>query len=130
MAPTAYDAADFANGTVLNLLIANRTGDENPWDTEGCGKYYSDEAATKEITKDATIIAKLTEKPADTKPTDTKSSGTKTSHSKSTASSPKTNGKSPETGDTNVISLWLVLLLLSGGAAFGAVIGSRKKYNK
>ena len=130
VAPTAYDAADFANGTVLNLLIANRTGDENPWDTEGCGKYYSDEAATKEITKDATIIAKLTEKPADTKPTDTKSSGTKTSHSKSTASSPKTNGKSPETGDTNVISLWLVLLLLSGGAAFGAVIGSRKKYNK
>lgn len=130
VAPTAYDAADFANGTVLNLLIANRTGDENPWDTEGCGKYYSDEAATKEITKDATIIAKLTEKPADTKPTDTKSSGTKTSHSKSTASSLKTNGKSPETGDTNVISLWLALLLLSGGAAFGAVIGSRKKYNK
>lgn len=210
VAPTAYDAADFANGTVLNLLIANRTGDENLWDTEGCkpltdaaedttelpvlawqklaarhhggeatckdkavcsgcgkeygslnmqnhihlqhvpakaatktaegnieywycdgcGKYYSDEAATKEITKDATIIAKLTEKPADTKPTDTKSSGTKTSHSKSTASSPKTNGKSPETGDTNVISLWLALLLLSGGAAFGAVIGSRKKYNK
>lgn len=130
VAPTAYDAADFANGTVLNLLIANRTGDENPWDTDGCGKYYSDEAATKEITKDATIIAKLTEKPADTKPTDTKSSGTKTSHSKSTASSPKTNGKSPETGDTNVISLWLVLLLLSAGAAFGAVIGSRKKYNK
>lgn len=130
VAPTAYDAADFANGTVLNLLIANRTGDENPWDTDGCGKYYSDEAATKEITKDATIIANLTEKPADTKPTDTKSSGTKTSHSKSTASSPKTNGKSPETGDTNVISLWLVLLLLSGGAAFGAVIGSRKKYNK
>lgn len=125
VAPTAYDAADFANGTVLNLLIANRTGDENPWDTDGCGKYYSDEAATKEITKDATIIAKLTEKPADTKP-----SGTKMSHSKSTISNSKTTGKSPETGDTNVISLWLALLLLSGGAAFGAVIGSRKKYNK
>ena len=103
----------------------NAEGNIEYWYCDGCGKYYSDEAATKEITKDATIIAKLTEKQADTKP-----SGTKTSHSKSSVSSPKTNGKSPETGDTNVISLWLALLLLSGGAAFGAVIGSRKKYNK
>lgn len=95
------------------------------WYCDGCGKYYSDEAATKEITKDATIIAKLTEKPADTKP-----SGTKTSHSKSSVSSPKTKGKSPETGDTNELQLWLALLFLSSGAAFGAVIGSRKKYNK
>ena len=205
VAPTAYDAAAFAKCTVLNLLIANRTGDENPWDTEGCkpltdaaedttelpvlawqrlaarhhggeatckdkavcsgcgkeygslntqnhihlqhvpakaatknaegnieywycdgcGKYYSNEAATKEITKDATIIAKITEKPADTKP-----SGTKTSHSKSSVSSPKTKGKSPETGDTNELQLWLALLFLSSGAVLGTLVGSRKKYNK
>ena len=87
----------------------NAEGNIEYWYCDGCGKYYSDEASTKEITKDATIIAKLTEKPADTKPTDTKSSGTKTSHSKSTASSPKTNGKSPETGDTNVISFCLYM---------------------
>ena len=68
VAPTAYDAADFANGTVLNLLIANRTGDENPWDTEGCGKYYSDEAATKEITKDATISRLTQSRPTRNRP--------------------------------------------------------------
>ena len=93
---------------------------------DGCGKYYSDEAATKEITKDATLIAKLTEKPADTK-----SSGTKTSHSKSSVSSPKTKGKSPETGDTNELQLWLALLFLSSGAVLGTLVGSRrKKYSK
>ena len=212
--PTPYDTTAFADGTVLNLLIAGRTGDENPWDTEGCkpltdaeedttelpvlawqklaarhhggeatckdkavcsgcgkeygsldtqnhthlqhisakaatktaegnieywycdgcGKYYSDETTTKEITKDATIVAKLTEKPADpkpadTKPNDTKPSGTKTNHSKSTDSSPKTSGKSPETGDTNELFLWLVLLLLSSGIGAG-VVSRKKKYNR
>ena len=57
------------------------------WYCEGCNKYYSDAAATKEITKADTVTAKLAE---DKKP--------------------------PKTGDTSNLALWIALLFISGGA--------------
>ena len=56
-------------------------------------------------------IAALEEKPASTKP--------------------GTSDKSPKTGDTSNLALWIALLFISGGAAIGATVVSRKKkYNK
>ena len=56
-------------------------------------------------------IAALEEKPASTKP--------------------GTSDKSPKTGDTSNLALWIALLFISGGATIGATVVSRKKkYNK
>ena len=42
-----------------------------------------------------------------------------------------TSDKSPQTGDTSNIALWIALLFVSGGAAIGTTVVSRKKkYNK
>ena len=42
-----------------------------------------------------------------------------------------TSDKSPQTGDTSSIALWIALLFVSGGAAIGTTVVSRKKkYNK
>ncbi len=44
---------------------------------------------------------------------------------------PGTSDKNPQTGDTSNLTLWIVLLLVSGGAAIGTTIVSRKKkYNR
>ena len=72
------------------------------WYCEGCGKYYSDKDGTKEIKKADTVTAKL-----------------------------KDDSKSPQTGDTSNLALWIALLFVSGGAAIGTTVVSRKKkYNK
>ena len=85
------------------------------------------EAAVKAVVRDKNIteqsevdamakaiedaIAALEKKPASTKP--------------------GTSDKSPQTGDTSNFALWLALLFISGGAAIGTTIVSRKKkYNK
>ena len=70
------------------------------WYCDGCGKYYGNAAATKEITKADTVIKKLSE-----------------------------TSKSPKTGDNNKFTLWIVLLFISGGAFTGvAVLGKKKKF--
>ena len=72
------------------------------WYCEGCGKYFSDKDGTKEIKKADIVTAKL-----------------------------KDDSKLPHTGDTSNLALWLALLFISGGAAIGTTIVSRKKkYNK
>ena len=72
------------------------------WYCEGCGKYYSDKDGTKEIKKADTVTAKL-----------------------------KDDSKSPQTGDTSNLALWIALLFVSGGAAIGTTVVSRKKkYNR
>ena len=44
---------------------------------------------------------------------------------------PGTSDKSPQTGDTSNFALWIALLFVSGGAAIGTTIVSKKKeYNK
>ena len=44
---------------------------------------------------------------------------------------PGTSDKSPQTGDTNNLALWIAMLFVSGGAAIGITVVSRKKkYSK
>jgi len=71
------------------------------WHCENCGKYFADAAATREITKAATVTAKLPDDP-----------------------------KSPQTGDSNNLMLWIALLFISGGVVTGtAIIRKKKKHS-
>ena len=50
---------------------------------------------------------------------------------KPASTKPGTFDKSPQTGDTSNLALWIALLFVSGGAAIGTTVVSRKKkYNK
>ncbi len=80
------------------------------WYCEGCGRYFSDRDGTKEIRRADTVTAK-------------RKSG-------SAAAKPEDDPKSPGTGDTSNLALWIALLLASGGAAIGTTVVSRKKYNR
>ena len=46
---------------------------------------------------------------------------------KPASTKPRTSDKSPQTGDTSNLALWIALLLVSGGAAIGTTVVSRKK---
>lgn len=80
------------------------------WYCEGCGRYFSDRDGTKEIRKADTVTAKR--------------------KSSSAAAEPEDDPKSPGTGDTSNLALWIALLFASGGAAIGTTVVSRKKYNR
>ena len=81
------------------------------WYCSGCGKYYSDAAATKEIEKAQTVIAKLTAAPDNGGNNGGNNTG---------------NGNAA-TGDTVNYVLLLVVLLISGGAVVSVLILGRKK---
>ena len=50
---------------------------------------------------------------------------------KPASTKPGTSDKSPQTGDTSNLALWIALLFISGGAAIGTTVVSRKKkYNR
>lgn len=81
------------------------------WYCEGCGRYFSDRDGTKEIRRADTVTAKR--------------------KSSSAAAEPEDDLKSPGTGDTSDLALWIALLFASGGAAIGTtVVSRRKKYNR
>ena len=81
------------------------------WYCEGCGRYFSDRDGTKEIRRADTVTAKRKSSSATAKPED--------------------DPKSPGTGDTSNLALWIALLFASGGAAIGTtVVSRRKKYNR
>ena len=102
-----YGELDAKNHTDLKhfpATAATKTTEGNIeyWYCEGCGKYFSDKVGTKEIKKADTVTVKL-----------------------------KDDSKSPQTGDNFNLALWLSLLLVSGGAAIGTTVVSRKKkYNR
>ena len=102
-----YGELDAKNHTDLKhfpATAATKTTEGNIeyWYCEGCGKYYSDKDGTKGIKKADTVTAKL-----------------------------KDDSKSPQTGDTSNLALWIALLFVSGGAAIGTTVVSRKKkYNR
>lgn len=98
-----YGELDRANHTDLKHIDAKAAtkdaeGNIEYWYCDGCGKYYSDAAATKEIKKAGTVTAKLPDDP-----------------------------KSPQTGDNSNLMLWIALLFISGVAAIGATVISKKK---
>ena len=98
------DAKNHTNLKHFQATAATKTTEGNIeyWYCEGCGKYYSDKDGTKGIKKADTVTAKL-----------------------------KDDSKSPQTGDNFNLALWLSLLLVSGGAAIGTTVVSRKKkYNR
>ena len=99
----AYGELDANNHSDLKHIDAKAAtrdaeGNIEYWYCEGCGKYYGDADATKEITKAATITAKLPDDP-----------------------------KTPQTGDNSNLMLWFALLFISGGAVIGATVVSKKK---
>ena len=102
-----YGEIDAKNHTDLKHIPAKAAtktteGNIEYWYCDGCGKYYSDKDGTKEIKKADTVTTKL-----------------------------KDDSKSPQTGDTSNLALWLALLFVSGGAAIGTTVVSRKKkYNR
>ena len=102
-----YGELDAKNHTDLKhfpATAATKTTEGNIeyWYCEGCGKYYSDKDGTKEIKKADTVTAKL-----------------------------KDDSKLPQTGDTSNLALWIALLFISGCAAIGTTVVSRKKkYNR
>ena len=50
---------------------------------------------------------------------------------KPASTKPGTSDKSPQTGDTSNLASWIALLFISGGAAIGTTVASRKKkYNR
>ena len=50
---------------------------------------------------------------------------------KPASTKPGTSDKNPQTGDTSNLALWIALLFISGGAAIGTMVVSRKKkYNR
>lgn len=72
-------------------------GNVEYWYCAGCGKYYSDAAATKEITLADTVTAQLPD-----------------------------DAKSPRMGDSSWI-LWIALLFVGGGAVVGTAVLQEKK---
>ena len=103
----AYGDVDTTNHSDLRHVTkvdATATADGNIeyWYCEGCGKYFSDKNGTKEIKKADIVTAKL-----------------------------KDDSNRPQTGDTSNLALWIALLFISGGAAIGTTVVSRKKkYNR
>ena len=102
-----YGEIDAKNHTDLKHIPAKAAtktteGNIEYWYCDGCGKYYSDKDGTKEIKKADTVTTKL-----------------------------KNDSKSPQTGDTSNVLLWITLLFVSGGAAIGTtVVSKKKKYNR
>ena len=105
-----FDPNNHANLKHIDAKAATKTSEGNIeyWYCSGCKKYYKDAKATQEITKAQTVTAKL--------PGGTVKPGA---------------DKSPQTGDNSNLLLWIALLFISGGAAIGTTVVSRKKkYNR
>lgn len=110
-----YGELDAKNHADLKYIPAKAAtwvaeGNIEYWYCEGCGRYFSDRDGTKEIRRADTVTAKRKSSSASAKPED--------------------DPKSPGTGDTSHLALWIALLFASGGAAIGTTVVSRKKYNR
>lgn len=103
----SYGSPDLNNHAHLKHIDAKAAtvaeeGNIEYWYCGGCNKYFSDAAATKEITQANTVTAKL---PQPTTPPTTTPTAAPTVQPVSTI---------PATGDTSSPILWAALLLCSG----------------
>ena len=109
-------SADYANVDAA-IAKANALNKDEYKDFSGVEAAVKAVVRGKNITEQSEVdkmakaiedaIAALEKKPASTKP--------------------GTSDKSPQTGDTSNLALWMALLFVSGGAAIGATVVSRKK---
>ena len=122
------DPNSHANLKHINAKAATAAAEGNIeyWYCEDCNKYYSDAAATKEITKAATVTAKL---PKTTSPQPIVEPRPTAQPQQTAQPQPTVQPVSPipSTGDTANPALWFALLFVSGGAALGTTIIRRKK---
>lgn len=133
----AYGDVDTTNHSDLRHVTkvdATATADGNIeyWYCEGCGKYFSDKNGTNEIKKADIVTAKLKDDSKspqtgdNSKPKDDSNSPQAGDNSK-----PKDDSNSPKAGDNSNLALWIALLFISGSAAIGTTVVSRKKmYNR
>ncbi len=107
---TVIPAINHKNAIKVEAKAATCTeaGNIAYWYCPDCGKYFSDEALTEEITQDKTVIAAT-----GSATTDTTTTGTTTSP--------------PQTGDSSQMTLWVVLLAVSFGGLVGVLIYGRKR---
>ena len=98
--------------TEAKVATAITAGNIAYWYCADCGKYFSDEALTKEIAKADTVIAA------------TGSTGTKDPTKPDTG---KNDTTAPQTGDESNLTLGFVLLGMSAVGLAGTVICGRKR---
>ena len=116
IAALQYKDADYTKVDAA-IAKANALNKDNYKDFSGVEAAVKAVVRGKNITEQSEVdkmakaiedaIAALEKKPASTKP--------------------GTSDKSPQTGDTSNLALWIALLFVSGGAAIGTTVVSRKK---
>ena len=120
IAALQYKGADYTKVDEA-IAKANALNKDNYKDFSGVEAAVNAVVRGKNITEQSEVdkmakaiedaIAALEKKPASTKP--------------------GTSDKNPQTGDTSNLALWIALLFISGGAAIGTTVVSRKKkYNR
>ena len=101
---------------------ATEEGNSTYWFCDKCNKYFSDAKAETEIKKEDTVLAKL----STVNQKETEASSAKTANAtKVTSTTDKTTKSSPKTGDSTDVQLYVILMLVSIGAAAGA--GAKRK---
>lgn len=131
----SYGSLDPNNHTDLKHVDAKAAtaaaeGNIEYWYCDGCKKYFSDAAATKEITKAATVTAKLPQPTTPPTATPTASPTAQPTTAPQAAEQPRRTAQPtvqptaaptvqpvstiPATGDTSSPILWAALLLCSG----------------
>ena len=123
----------------LTCCIATQTPDEywslTPWTPKDdvvpnkVVLFVDDkEMDTMEFTLDA---AEWKDLPGTVRPSSNVTNGTASNVTNGTASNNDKLDTIPKTGDTSNLALWIALLFISGGAAIGTTVVSRKKkYNR
>ena len=120
IAALQYKDADYTKVDAA-IAKANALNKDDYKDFSGVEAAVNAVVRSKNITEQSEVdkmakaiedaIAALEKKPASTKP--------------------GTSDKNPQTGDTSNLALWIALLFISGGAAIGTTVVSRKKkYNR
>ena len=101
---------------------ATEEGNSTYWFCDKCNKYFSDAKAETEIKKEDTVLAKL----STVNKKETEASSAKTANAtKVTSTTDKTTKSSPKTGDSTDVQLYVILMIVSIGAAAGA--GAKRK---